>query len=110
MNRQFVTDIPDMTRGHKDIEPGLGLLRTFIEDPNGRRHLYINPTECPETVTAIKEHHYKMDKNNELGEEPKPDSAFKDPIDAMRYTVITVVTKLGRKVPGISRVLTLHTI
>lgn len=103
INRSFNADMPDMTTGYVLVEPGLGLLRGFLCDPGGKRHLYVHPEKCRGLVMAIKEHHYKLDNNNELGVEPKPDPAFKDEIDTLRYTVISVVTKMGKKIPGVSR-------
>lgn len=86
--RSYKVQYPKMEGDYKNIEPGIDLLRTAILNGSGKRSLYINKKNCPGIIDAVREHHYKTGMDNSLSDAAKPDAAFKDEVDTMRYGVI----------------------
>lgn len=94
IGKSYRVDYPDMTTGYAKIEPGLELVRTLIANGAYERKFFVD-VRCKGVLNAIKEHHYKVTKTNEIIGAKEPDKPFKDEIDTIRYFLIWAAMQSG---------------
>lgn len=95
INHSYRADFPNIEKasGGHEITNGIEEVRTAICDGWGKRRLFINPDMVPHGVIAMREYHYKVDKNNEITSET-PSTDYKDEADPFRYWIRYVNTEL----------------
>lgn len=99
INRKYNADTPDISDAGgvgQLLYKTLDNLREYVCNGKGERGLFINPDTCPGCVRGLKEHHYPTDMNNTILSN-KPDEAYKDEVDPLRYWVMYLRTKFGTK-------------
>lgn len=99
VGRSYNADTPDRsetTGVGQELYQTLDLLRNYICDGTGKRRLFINPGTCPIGLNGITKHSYPTDMSNNILSK-KPQEAYKDEVDALRYWVMYLKTKFTRK-------------
>ena len=99
INRKYNADTPDISEAGgvgQLLYKTLDNLREYVCNGKGERGLFINPDTCPGCVRGLKEHHYPTDMNN-VQLSNKPDEAYKDEVDPLRYWVMYLRTKFGTR-------------
>lgn len=96
--RKYSADVPDTTEttgSGQLLYKTLDNLREYICNGKGERKLLVNPEYCAGCIKGVKEHHYPTDMNNNILSN-KPNDAYKDEIDPLRYWVMYLRTKFGK--------------